>query len=83
MSNLYDKFHKLGNHHNNIRVILGYLKEVLKVEFPGLKGEELREKIKTLSGDLDKIDKNVVDADQIISVIEPFIYKHIDKKKEI
>ncbi len=81
MANLSDNFHKLGNHLNNIRIILGCMKDTLKDDPAGSK--ESQKKINGLMRDLENIDQNVEGADKTIGGIKPFIYKHINKNKEI
>ncbi len=84
MPTISEQFHAIANFHNKISIPVGCAREFLKaMPLDTLTKDQLKAKQEEIVVLFDKVEKNVLDAAQIMTSLKEFIYKKIDKNTEL
>ncbi len=84
MPTISEQFHTVANFHNKITIGAGCARELLKAgPLDAMTKNQLKAKQEEMVILFNKIEKNVLDAAQIIESLKEFIYKKVDKNAEL
>lgn len=84
MSTLRDNFHELGNYHNKISIASIVTRELLEEnDIYKMEAKDLRKIVNKAIKNLQRIEEVVIEADELVTGIKPYIYEKVRPEQEI